>query len=819
MEPFDFTTAPDWASILEKSYKPINRGFERREQAERLNDQRRIQNSKTALQLIQTFAEVVPKFKQIHNELEQAKIQKAMTYANNNKQTHETNERMFGIVRDDNRTKTIIANQAQKNDGISDRTKLDIITESEYNRNRVGFMNQTLEGQALRTPSDFSEWLAAKGYNLEVVTDEYQHQKILAEYNNDIRQRYSVLGTNLPAYRQFDTALKNLEIRETRKFIQRENAYRSKILAEESGKTLLHAFKTTSNGEEPIEVTRNKAIRNVILDRQAEMGIPIQKVSNNSDENRLDRRAIEQVLTEVLALRASETITEEEARAIENIEVTHTGQVDSKKYPGGRMPLKEFASKAFESVNWEGGLFDAAKARIESIDNNLQLERKERLQKFDALVAQGEITNAHINAFKQDWIDDGLGDPPDDFDNYITREERITKEESTILEGLKISRPGGFIHEGDLRNMSFDTRVKYQDEVAASKDLLDIPKGWHPDDMLSGLLFDRHRGAFGTVNKGEQYLIEEARARSDFFEQYREIYSKGGIPKSAAAEAAWAKVKANLEGDVYIKQTVVTKDKQSQINLNKARKDLIDDPNSINTKVLNGLESYLPALREYRDTKRGEIPEIFHQLSLGSDYTAWDLANKTLRAADGPEGDLLILPATELDVKKEPQAIQNFLNYKSSFSKTNRALVESGYSGNIVGATAPGRTAVFAERDGDIQEQSDGTLKDTNATQKTIGQVITDGTKAGVFLQHPEDIVLGLGFAGLSPDDVYSKENQVKLQQALFAWKVRLADTNNGDDDSWKKISYIDPEVLTQWQSVTKDPWNQPNTLLPFLLK
>ena len=110
-------------------------------------------------------------------------------------------------------------------------------------------------------------------------------------------------------------------------------------------------------------------------------------------------------------------------------------------------------------------------------------------------------------------------------------------------------------------------------------------------------------------------------------------------------------------------------------------------------------------------------------------------------------------------------------------------------------------------------------MKDTNATQKTIGQVITDGTKAGVFLQHPEDIVLGLGFAGLSPDDVYSKENQVKLQQALFAWKVRLADTNNGDDDSWKKISYIDPEVLTQWQSVTKDPWNQPNTLLPFLLK
>lgn len=72
-----FNEAPDYASILEREYDKQNRGFARREQAERANDQRRIQNAGVPLDLIQSIAQFSATAKQLKDKLDQKKIEDA----------------------------------------------------------------------------------------------------------------------------------------------------------------------------------------------------------------------------------------------------------------------------------------------------------------------------------------------------------------------------------------------------------------------------------------------------------------------------------------------------------------------------------------------------------------------------------------------------------------------------------------------------------------------------------------------------------------------------------------------------------------------
>ena len=72
-----FNEAPDYASILERDYEKQNRGFDRREQAERANDKRRIQNAGVPLDLILAGAQFSTQLKQLKDKLDKDKIENA----------------------------------------------------------------------------------------------------------------------------------------------------------------------------------------------------------------------------------------------------------------------------------------------------------------------------------------------------------------------------------------------------------------------------------------------------------------------------------------------------------------------------------------------------------------------------------------------------------------------------------------------------------------------------------------------------------------------------------------------------------------------
>ena len=71
MTRFNFIEEPDFTEQLARSYDKINRGYDRREQAERENDRIRIEEAGNAKRMIQALAEFVPKAKQAADVLKE----------------------------------------------------------------------------------------------------------------------------------------------------------------------------------------------------------------------------------------------------------------------------------------------------------------------------------------------------------------------------------------------------------------------------------------------------------------------------------------------------------------------------------------------------------------------------------------------------------------------------------------------------------------------------------------------------------------------------------------------------------------------------
>ncbi len=66
---FEFIDAPDFATPLSETYKPVNVSYDRREELERQNDQTREENAEMPLKLIKAIADFSPKAKELSDKL------------------------------------------------------------------------------------------------------------------------------------------------------------------------------------------------------------------------------------------------------------------------------------------------------------------------------------------------------------------------------------------------------------------------------------------------------------------------------------------------------------------------------------------------------------------------------------------------------------------------------------------------------------------------------------------------------------------------------------------------------------------------------
>ena len=67
---FEFIDAPDFATPLSETYKPVNVSYDRREELEKQNDQTREENAEMPLKLIKAIADFSPKAKELRPFIE-----------------------------------------------------------------------------------------------------------------------------------------------------------------------------------------------------------------------------------------------------------------------------------------------------------------------------------------------------------------------------------------------------------------------------------------------------------------------------------------------------------------------------------------------------------------------------------------------------------------------------------------------------------------------------------------------------------------------------------------------------------------------------
>ena len=142
-----FNEAPDYASILERDYEKQNRGFARREEAERANDQRRIQNAGVPLELITSLISFSGTAKKMADGIKAQQNERQLDYYVENMSTwteaqkelaYDKYENGIDVLTNDYKAKWKIAHKINEEGKFTEA--LELVENSEYKKGRFGFL-------------------------------------------------------------------------------------------------------------------------------------------------------------------------------------------------------------------------------------------------------------------------------------------------------------------------------------------------------------------------------------------------------------------------------------------------------------------------------------------------------------------------------------------------------------------------------------------------------------------------------------------------------------------------------------------------------
>ena len=87
------------------------------------------------------------------------------------------------------------------------------------------------------------------------------------------------------------------------------------------------------------------------------------------------------------------------------------------------------------------------------------------------------------------------------------------------------------------------------------------------------------------------------------------------------------------------------------------------------------------------------------------------------------------------------------------------------------------------------------------------------------FTNHMGTLEETMLWAGLTPDDPFNAENQDKLFKARYLWRMRRDASLSNLRLEWVGLNNIPSPELQDAVDQVGDPYNQPQNLLPGLLK
>tara|TARA_Y100001963_G_scaffold153113_1_gene239200 strand:- start:7434 stop:9551 length:2118 start_codon:yes stop_codon:yes gene_type:complete len=584
-----FNEAPDYASILERDYNKINRGFDRREQAERANDQRRIQNAGVPLDLIQGIAQFSATAKQLKDKLDQKKIEDAEMALNYLPDDEETNT-AINQLQLTAKTDYKVAYKVENEDGDSN-TATDIIKSTPWKSTGIEGAVRTLNHSAnnlegILSESDYRKQLEAAQTSSEAaaVLTRFKRALMTHHYRNDgIKKRLidKYLDKKLDELVATQLTKKNRAITERLKAEEARNEAFDLDLAFESNENI---------GQRVFE----------LIDlNQGKYG----KISDSvAHYNGL-----------ALNLLAKGEITTKQYLEFKN------HQIPSKGEQGKLQPLHKVFPRAF--FGSDKAAADAAKSALDIKDteksnylrdfkNNLEAQENERIKQGGTRFTEEEIVEYYKNNY-----DSSQGGPLTQqmINEWWTAEEAFDQEHDRVLNereklGIPISKKeANKFNNPDKRAywsnkaITLNTSVPSEAHIQSAKKRIKAHSVKH--NKLDGNPDPSQNLTY--VNNTEYGLAE-----------YRRIYAEEiqTAPSANSAHLATMKrIKDNIFEGLYDEPPTpsISAAKQRELTLKSATEAIKLNPDIINTGIIFGTEKILEEVR----ANPNEIHIFYKQLA------------------------------------------------------------------------------------------------------------------------------------------------------------------------------------------------------------
>ena len=165
MTRFNFIEEPDFTEQLARSYDKINRGYDRREQAERENDRIRIEEAGNAKRMIQALAEFVPKAKQAADVLKEKSEKRQLANYNKSAVASRSNDEKKILYDKYELGKDVLSDEYIATNKVAQKLKaegkyteaIDLIDKTTWKRIRFGVKESLFKNDLLTWRSRFNE--------------------------------------------------------------------------------------------------------------------------------------------------------------------------------------------------------------------------------------------------------------------------------------------------------------------------------------------------------------------------------------------------------------------------------------------------------------------------------------------------------------------------------------------------------------------------------------------------------------------------------------------------------------------------------------
>ena len=761
---FNFTQAADFATALSQSYAPVNASYDRREQLEQQNDATREKNAAQNLEMFKAIAKLSATAAKAVDQ-HQDKVYKKM---------------QLGLFKQDNPEDQLAFDKSwqQFESLLPGANKLLATAAANKDTASLDILEQETVFKARDTKIALQKGI--HNYQSYLVDNGVQAQLDGAKSADEINK---ILNKAENAY--LDPFLEKLPVGSVKRYLKKHLEEVRAVKLKGANDKLL------DNKEAKRAETRQEEILNLYTEPNVEEATNKLVKANEAFFYNGQGGASHEVFEVSLAIRekSPNLISDDQITAqLNRVIPDGSGMTYAEKFPRRAAAIKQTQDEINQAI------IDAEDTERKTNSKNFELD-------FYKTAAEAEkndepLTDQYIEGLKTSFVENGFGTREDAsfLDDYKTQQERSYDDDKDYIEGLLAARKsyGGNLYDSDFDGMGNKIKAEYASQVKASENTL-IPSSDITSDAngeIEGMVNDRHKGAFGTINKGRKYKRERRIAEDKFPGYFADLMGTGKYTASAARDLALEKIQKDLDKNIYNKPQVVSIDVQQQTDLRDARQSIIDDPNIVNTGVPEGLQDYIPDLVKIRDAGRGKVPEIFGLVAANTPYSKWQFANKILENATGTG---LLIPAVELDVENLPIYQKDLLQKYSSSSRTSRVIAEEP---NTTDLFKDPKTAIY-EDDFNAFETIDGSL--VNYGDFTIGDIFNTPNinKFGAHLIPIEDMKAVFEMTGLSTDDNFGPNEQQLVVKTIANAKANSNTIFNGIATEWSGLSIV-PEEMTE---------------------